>query len=57
MRIGRSGRWIGLENFEFMFEDPIFWNAVFYSVFYTGVATVGKFADDYDDKLHAEFYT
>jgi len=41
--IGRSGRWVGLENFEFMFEDPIFWNAVFYSVFYTGIATIGKF--------------
>jgi len=42
-QIGRKGVWVGLENFEFMFEDPIFWNAVFYSVFYTGVATVGKF--------------
>lgn len=42
--IGRPGIWIGLENFEFLFEDPIFWNAVFYSVFYTAVATVGKFA-------------
>jgi multiple sugar transport system permease protein len=42
--IGRRGIYVGLENFEFLFEDPIFWNAVFYSVFYTGVATVGKFA-------------
>jgi multiple sugar transport system permease protein len=42
--IGRSGIWVGLENFEFLFEDPIFWGAVFYSVFYTAVATVGKFA-------------
>jgi len=42
--IGRPGIWIGFENFEFLFEDPIFWSAVFYSVFYTGVATVGKFA-------------
>ena len=41
--IGRSGSWVGLENFEYLFEDPIFWQAVFYSVFYTGVATVGKF--------------
>ena len=41
--IGRSGRWVGLENFEFMMEDPIFWNAVFFSVFYTGIATIGKF--------------
>jgi multiple sugar transport system permease protein len=42
-QIGRSGVWVGLENFEYLFEDPIFWNAVFYSVFYTGVATIGKF--------------
>jgi len=42
-QIGRRGVWVGLENFEWLFEDPIFWNAVFYSVFYTGVATIGKF--------------
>jgi multiple sugar transport system permease protein len=42
--IGRRGIWVGLENFEFLFSDPIFWNAVFFSVFYTSVATVGKFA-------------
>jgi multiple sugar transport system permease protein len=42
-QIGRRGVWVGLENFQWLFEDPIFWNAVFYSVFYTGVATIGKF--------------
>ncbi|MGE0718731.1 MAG: carbohydrate ABC transporter permease [Alphaproteobacteria bacterium] len=42
--IGRSGQWIGWENFEYLLEDRLFWQAVFYSVFYTGVATVGKFA-------------
>jgi multiple sugar transport system permease protein len=41
--IGRSGQWIGIENFEYLMEDPIFWSAVFYSVFYTTIATVGKF--------------
>ena len=41
--IGRGGQWIGIENFEYLLEDPLFWNAVFYSVFYTAVATVGKF--------------
>src|SRR5918997_6688252 len=41
--IGRSGVWVGLENFEYLMEDPLFWSAVFYSVFYTAVATVGKF--------------
>lgn len=42
--IGRSGVWIGLENFEYMMGDRLFWQAVFYSVFYTAVATIGKFA-------------
>lgn len=42
--IGRRGIFVGLENFEFLFTDPIFWNAVFFSVFYTAVATIGKFA-------------
>jgi multiple sugar transport system permease protein len=41
--IGRGGQWVGLENFEYLLEDPLFWSAVFYSVFYTAVATVGKF--------------
>jgi multiple sugar transport system permease protein len=41
--IGRGGRWIGLENFIWLAEDPIFWSSVFFSVFYTAVATVGKF--------------
>ncbi len=43
-KIGRAGQWVGLENFEYLLEDPLFWKAVFYSVFYTGVATFGKFA-------------
>ncbi|WP_291296251.1 carbohydrate ABC transporter permease [Elioraea sp.] len=42
--IGRSGVWVGLENFIWLAGDPIFWGAVFFSVFYTGVATVLKFA-------------
>jgi len=41
--IGRSGQWIGVENFQYLLEDKQFWQAVFYSVFYTAVATVGKF--------------
>ncbi|MFC7538499.1 hypothetical protein ACFQU2_02215 [Siccirubricoccus deserti] len=40
--IGRRGIWVGLENFQYLLEDPLWWNAVFYSVFYTAVATVGK---------------
>ena len=42
-KIGRGGQWIGLENFEYLMEDPQFWSAVFYSIFYTTVATFGKF--------------
>ncbi|WP_439548161.1 carbohydrate ABC transporter permease [Falsiroseomonas sp.] len=41
--IGRPGIWVGLENFEYLLGDPIFLNSVFYSVFYTAVATFGKF--------------
>ncbi|MBR0656037.1 carbohydrate ABC transporter permease [Plastoroseomonas arctica] len=41
--IGRRGVWVGLENFEYLLSDPIWRNAVFYSVFYTGIATIGKF--------------
>jgi multiple sugar transport system permease protein len=41
--IGRGGQWVGIENFEYLLGDPLFWSAVFYSVFYTAVATVGKF--------------
>src|ERR1700743_2966726 len=42
--IGRRGVFVGLENFHYLLTDPLWWNAVFYSVFYTGVATFGKFA-------------
>jgi multiple sugar transport system permease protein len=42
--IGRRGVYVGLENFQYLLTDPLWWSAVFYSVFYTGVATVGKFA-------------
>ncbi len=41
--IGRRGVWVGLENFQYLLEDKLWWNAVFYSVFYTGIATVAKF--------------
>ena len=41
--IGRRGVWVGIENFQYLLSDPIFWNAVFFSVFYTSVATIGKF--------------
>ncbi len=40
--IGGTGHWIGLANFAFLAGDRIFWQAVFYSVFYTAAATLGK---------------
>ena len=42
--IGRRGIFVGLENFQYLWTDPLWWNAVFYSILYTGVATIGKFA-------------
>src|SRR6185312_9015293 len=42
--IGRRGIFVGLENFQYLLSDPLWWSAVFYSVFYTAVATFGKFA-------------
>jgi multiple sugar transport system permease protein len=41
--IGRGGYFVGLENFESLWYDRVFWGAVFYTVFYTAVATVLKF--------------
>ena len=43
-RIGRSGVFIGLENYEWLSEDSIFWLSVFNTILYTGVASVIKFA-------------
>ncbi|MBV9538988.1 MAG: sugar ABC transporter permease [Acidisphaera sp.] len=43
-QIGRPGEWVGLENFESLLQDRIFINTVFNTVFYTAVATAGKFA-------------
>lgn len=42
--IGRTGHWIGLENFAYLLEDRIFINTVWNTMFYTAVATVIKFA-------------
>lgn len=42
--IGGNGKWIGLENFVSLMEDPIFLQSVWWTFVYTAVATVGKFA-------------
>src|SRR6202161_4038174 len=42
--IGRRGVFVGLENFQYLLTDPLWWNAGFYISFYNVVATFGKFA-------------
>jgi len=43
-KIGRDGVWIGLENYEWLWDDKIFWLSVFNTLVYTFVASVLKFA-------------
>jgi multiple sugar transport system permease protein len=43
-KIGRGGEWIGLENFEFLWNDAVTRLALFNTIFYTVVASVIKFA-------------
>lgn len=42
--IGRPGEFIGLENYEWLSDDPVFWLSVFNTILYTTVASVLKFA-------------
>ena len=41
---GRAGHWVGLENFRDLMEDSVFITSVWNTIFYTAVATAGKFA-------------
>src|SRR5205814_2679292 len=43
-RIGRSGGFIGTENYEWLWGDSIFWLSVFNTLLYTSVASAIKFA-------------
>ena len=43
-RIGRSGTFIGLENYEWLLDDTSFINATLFTISYTVVASVFKFA-------------
>src|SRR3954464_11234060 len=43
-RLGREGVFIGLENYDFLREDAIFWLSVFNTILYTSVASIIKFA-------------
>ena len=42
-RIGRSGVFIGLENYEYLWNDSVFWLSVFNTLLYTTVASLLKF--------------
>src|SRR3974377_794507 len=43
-RIGRSGIFVGLENYEWLWDDSTFWLSVFNTLLYTIVASAVKFA-------------
>lgn len=43
-KIGRAGKWIGLENYEWLWEDSVFRLSVFNTIVYTVVASILKFA-------------
>ncbi len=42
-KIGREGIFIGLENYEFLWADSVFWLSVFNTIVYTVVASILKF--------------
>ncbi len=43
-RIGRAGKFIGLENYEWLLDDKVFWLSVTNTLLYTIVASAAKFA-------------
>jgi multiple sugar transport system permease protein len=43
-RIGRTGTYVGLENYELLLDDSVFKLSIFNTIFYTVVASVLKFA-------------
>ena len=42
-RIGRPGEWVGLDNFDSLYHDGVFWLSVTNTLIYTTLATIGKF--------------
>src|SRR5579884_2762715 len=42
-RLGRAGEFVGIENYEFLSDDPTFWLTVFNTLLYTVVASTIKF--------------
>ncbi|MDE2361880.1 MAG: sugar ABC transporter permease [Hyphomicrobiales bacterium] len=43
-KIGRPGHFIGLDNYDWLSDDSVFWGSVFFTCFYTLVASSIKFA-------------
>jgi multiple sugar transport system permease protein len=43
-KIGRVGKFVGLENYEWLIDDKVFWLSVTNTLLYTIVASVAKFA-------------
>ena len=43
-RLGRGGEFVGIENYDFLRDDPVFWLSVFNTLLYTSVASIIKFA-------------
>lgn len=43
-KIGRGGEFIGIENYDWLRDDSVFWLSVFNTLLYTVVASVVKFA-------------
>ena len=43
-KIGRSGSFIGIENYDWLSDDKIFWGAVAFTIGYTIFASIVKFA-------------
>ena len=43
-KIGRGGEFVGIENYEWLWDDSIFWLSVFNTLLYTIVASAVKFA-------------
>jgi len=43
-RLGRPGEFVGIENYDFLSDDPTFWLTVFNTLLYTTVASTIKFA-------------
>ena len=43
-KIGRPGEWIGIENYDWLRDDTVFWMATFFTIGYTVAASIVKFA-------------